>query len=475
MKVYPEGESSLRRRRGKRRAAAGIMTAVCILLMLLPAAGRASGDGGDLPVPGKNTACYQIVCRDDRLEQMMLKYVPDYKEGERLGTDLGSRVTVKTGMLGEMPVRWTIIDASETAYMNYLDTLLLEQEERSDNDRIDLFAVSSEYLSKYCDETAEVTVPLAETGLREEDLAGQYEIMKVPGCDISGRQRAVTPFLPAGVWAYRRSIAEEVFGSDDPGLISGKLGTWQDFTDTAAAMKEKGFRMYSGYTDTWKACDAGRETAWISEDGTISFDRLTVGWVRRTSADAAEGRTGGTERWSDAWVSDYGSGGRTFGTYLTVSELKALIRETDASQKNDWACVCGPGSYADSCTWYCAAAGSSHLKETGDIFRKLFCTEETLQALLADTGEGVNHRDVMERAAADDAFKSTICSGQNLMEVLDRAASACSTENRTVYDDGLAEIFISSYLPFFRGETDEASAMHDFYELARKRYPDLLI
>ena len=101
--------------------------------------------------------------------------------------------------------------------------------------------------------------------------------------------------------------------------------------------------------------------------------------------------------------------------------------------------------------------------------------EETLQALLADTGEGVNHRDVMERAAADDAFKSTICSGQNLMEVLDRAASACSTENRTVYDDGLAEIFISSYLPFFRGETDEASAMHDFYELARKRYPDLLI
>ena len=474
MKVYPEGESPLRFRRGKRCTAAGLLAAACIFLMLLPVAGLASGDGEDVSAPVKNAACYPIVCRDDRLEPMMLTYVPDSKEGERLGTDLGSRVIVKTGMLGEMPVRWTIIGASETAYMNYLDTLLLQQEERSDNDRIDMFAVSSEYLSKYCDEAADVTVPLAETGLREEDLAGQYEVMKAPACDVSGRQRAVTPFLPAGVWAYRRSIAEEVFGSDDPELVSGRLGTWQDFTDAAEVMKEKGFRMYSGYTDIWKASDAGRETAWVGEDGTISFDKLTVAWVRRTSADAAEGRTGGTERWSDAWISDYGSGGMTFGTYVTADELETLVRETDASQKDDWACVCGPGSYADSCTWYCAADGSSHLKETGDIFRSLFCSEETLQAMIADTGKGVNHRGVMEQAAADADFGSTICGGRNLMKVLDRAAAACSTENRTVYDDGLAEELISAYLPFFRGETDEASAMHDFYEHTLRRYPDLL-
>ena len=56
-----------------------VLAAVCIGLMSLPAAGMAAENEKRLPVPESQTSCYQIVCRDDVLEQMMLRYIPEYK------------------------------------------------------------------------------------------------------------------------------------------------------------------------------------------------------------------------------------------------------------------------------------------------------------------------------------------------------------------------------------------------------------
>ena len=38
-----------------------------------------------------------------------------------------------------------------------------------------------------------------------------------------------------GTFAYRRSIAKQVLGTDDPNEVQKKLGTWSDFDNVAAA------------------------------------------------------------------------------------------------------------------------------------------------------------------------------------------------------------------------------------------------
>ena len=41
---------------------------------------------------------------------------------------------------------------------------------------------------------------------------------------------------------YRRDIAKEVFGSDDPAEVQKKVADWDTFKATAEELKEKGYQ-----------------------------------------------------------------------------------------------------------------------------------------------------------------------------------------------------------------------------------------
>ena len=456
-------------------SAAGILLLSCVCSSVMAAA--VPGDGRDAASPSmeESSVCYQIVCMDDSLEQMMIRCLPDYQEGVRLGEELKSRVCVKSGKLGDIDIRWTIIDASENAYMKYLDTLLMEQNQRDPRDRIDLFAVTTGQLGKYCDEAAAVALPLWDTGLQDTDLSEQYDVMKIPACDSGGIQRAITPDLPVGVWAYRRSVAKEVLGSDDPETVASAVDTWEHFEETAGKMKEKGYRVYSSYTDTWRAYADSRTVPWVNGEGVICPDGNLVKWVDMTFADAENGRLAGTLRGSEEWLADYtGEQSRTFGTFLTGDGLAALAAG-DTASGGDWGCVCGPASYTDSCTWYCAAAGCSNTLLTGEILQKLFCQEESLEQIISSGRRGVNHRTAMAHAQEKADAGWDFCGGQNVAEVYDRAAALCVTGNGTRYDSGLNAAFMEAFLPYFTGQTDEEGAAAAFYDNAMQRYPDLLM
>lgn len=69
------------------------------------------------------------------------------------------------------------------------------------------------------------------------------------------------PYEPdVGVFMYRRSIAREVWGTDDPGKIAGILGAatekWDRFMEAAKILKRHGYSIVPGCDDIWPLVDA---------------------------------------------------------------------------------------------------------------------------------------------------------------------------------------------------------------------------
>lgn len=86
-------------------------------------------------------------------------------------------------------VNWMLTPNQDNAYQNRLDTLLLEQESKPADEKVDLFLVEADYALKYVD-TA-YTLDVKKLGLTDADLAGQYKYTKDIMTDSKGVLKGV--------------------------------------------------------------------------------------------------------------------------------------------------------------------------------------------------------------------------------------------------------------------------------------------
>ena len=100
-------------------------------------------------------------------------------------------------------------------------------------------------------------------GLTDSDLAGQYQYTK-DIVSVDGSQRGTTWQATPGLFAYRRSIAKEVLGTDDPAEVQTYLSDWDKFNDVAAKAAAKGYKMLSGFDDAYRTFSNNVSAPWVT-------------------------------------------------------------------------------------------------------------------------------------------------------------------------------------------------------------------
>ena len=95
-----------------------------------------------------------------------------------------------TGKIGDVTVKWNITPSDDNAYQNNLDATLLKQESAAADDKIDLFLVEADYALKYVD--TDYTMPIADLGITDADLANQYQYTKDIVTDSNGVLKGVS-------------------------------------------------------------------------------------------------------------------------------------------------------------------------------------------------------------------------------------------------------------------------------------------
>lgn len=180
----------------------------------------------------------------------------------------------------DVKINWIITPNQDNAYQNKLDEVLLAQKKAKADDKVDLFLVEADYALKYVDTPYTLDVK-KDIKLTDKDLAQQYKYTKDIMTDGKGNLKGVSWQACPGGFIYRRSIAKDVLGTDDPTKVGAALADWSKFDAVAAQAKAKGYFMVSGFDDDFRVFSDNVKSAWVV-NGKINVDPAIKQWVKQT-------------------------------------------------------------------------------------------------------------------------------------------------------------------------------------------------
>ena len=405
----------------------------------------------------------------------------------RLEGDMGSYTCADkstTTLDNGVTVKWTINPNDNNNYQNKLDEALLKQDSAAADDKIDIFLIEADYALKYVDSDYTLDVK-KDIGLTDDDLKDQYQYTK-DIVTVDGVQKGTTWQATPGLFAYRRSIAEDVLGTDDPTEVQAALSDWDKFNDVAEKAAAKGYKMLSGYDDSYRTFSNNVSAGWV--DGTtVKVDPNIMNWVDQTKTYTDNGYNNKTSLWSDQWAADQGPAGKVFGFFystwginftllgnsLATPESEGGKQEVGNGIFGDYAVCQGPQPYYWGGTWICAAAGTDNIPTIKDVMYSLTCDADIMTKITEDTQDYTNCKSAMDSIAADPNFGSAFLGGQNHIALFAEVAPTIDMSNAGPYDQGCNETFQSCFKDYFDGTVDLETAKKNFEDQIKVKYPEL--
>lgn len=425
-------------------------------------------DGGSSVADGGDSAAEEgkvlnIWCWNDEFQNRVKSFYPGYVHNED-----------GTGTIGDVKVVWTINANENNGYQIPLDAALLDQENKAADERIDIFLIEADYADKYVNSS--YSLPVSEVGISDADTAEMYQYTKDVATDENGNLKAVSWQAAPGLFAYRRSMAKEVLGTDDPDTVQTYVSDWDQFDETAAKMKESGYFMLSGYDDSFRTFSNNVSAPWVNENDEIIIDANILKWVEQTKTYTDNGYNNKNSLWTDGWAADQGADGKVFGYFYSTWGINfTLLGNAGEEGYGDWAVCYGPQSYYWGGTWICASYMTDNASLVRDIMYQLCCNGEIMESITRDpeVQDYTNNMAAMERIATDPEYKSEFLGGQNHVALFVENAKKIDMSNISAYDQGLNETFQAAFKDYFDGTVDYDTALANFYANAIVKYPNL--
>lgn len=410
-----------------------------------------------------------IYCWNEEFKTRVTDHYPGY-------TDNGDG----TGKIGDVTVNWVIVPSDDMAYQNNLDETLLKQADAAADDKIDMFLIEADYALKYVNAEG-VCISMDELGLTDY-MADQYQYTKDVVTDGNGNVNGTSWQACPGLYIYRRSVAKEVFGTDDPTEVQTHFSDWDKFAESAQTLADAGWKVVSGYDDAYRVFSQNVSTPWVV-DGKITVDDNIKAWVDQTKDFTDKGFNNKTSLWSDDWGKGMSSSGDVFGYFgpawfidFTMTGYAMDDAEGEAAVGNgtwgDWAAIEGPQSYFWGGTWICAAQGSDNAGLVADIMYQLTCNPDVMKEIVTADNDFCNNQPLMEEMAAAGATNEFL-GGENVLEKFVATVGNISMEYSTIYDQGMTEQFQGAMKDYFDGNVDYETALENFYTNIETRYPEL--
>jgi hypothetical protein len=370
-------------------------------------------------------------------------------------------------------IKVTIIATTDGAYQPALDQALVG----GGADAPDLFTAESAFVLKYtkgdmADHAASykslgIDVSM---GLKEADIA-QYtvDIGTNPGGEIVGLGYQAT----GGAFIYRRSIAKDVWGTDDPAVVKTKIGPgWDKFFEAAAALKAKGYGIVSGDGDPWHAVENGSEKGWIV-DGKLYIDPEREAFLDIAKKLKDNEYHNDTQDWTDAWFADMKDAGpkKVLGYFGPAWMINYVIVNNCGDTMGDWAICEPPVGFFWGGTWVIANKDSKVKDALGDIIEwiTLDSSNQGLQYYWANgtfnpdnpTKDAVASGTVM--AKSDGTLE--LLGGQNMFDVFVPAGAFATGKNKTQYDETINRYFRDQVREYTSGNKTREEAIADFKQM----------
>ena len=403
-----------------------------------------------------------IYCWNEEFKSRLTDHYPGYEVVD--GTH---------GKIGDVDVVWNITPNENNAYQNNLDENLLAQADKAADEKIDMFLIESDYALKYVD--TDFTMPIADLGITDEELADQYQYTKDIVTDSNGNLKGVSWQGCPGVLIYNRDIAAEVLGSDDPADVQAAVADWAAFNETAGKMAEAGYFMTSSVNDTYRVY-SDNVAGPLVQDGKIIIDDQIKAWIDDSKAMVDAGQTNTYDLWSDDWSKGFYPEGKVFayfGPAWFIDFCMAADVEGSVANSGRWAATEGPQGFCWGGTWITAATGTDNPTLVADIIRQLTTNVDIMTDIVKADNDFVNNKPAMEAMAADETYGDAVLGGQNALAMFCNGAEKCDKSKISAYDQGYTESIQQAMKNYFDGNATYEEALDLFYKSMTEKYPEL--
>ena len=392
-----------------------------------------------------------------------------YPEVESTSDD-GSVTYLKDGC----EIHWTINPNQDGVYQDKLDEALMNQDSADVDDKVDMFLVEADYALKYTDADADVAVPLTNLGIEASDLSAQYKYTQEVVTDANGVLRGTSWQATPGLYAYRRSIAKDVLGTDDPDEVQAALSDWDKFDEVANKMKEKGYYMISSPADTYRVFANNVSAPWVTGT-TVTVDPNLMRWVDQSKKYWDEDLNHHVKgQWTDEWNADQGADSKVFGFFYSTWGINfTLVGNAGEEGFGDWAVCKGPQPFYWGGSWLVGCTGTDNPEHVKDIMLHMTADPDILVNITKDTQDYTNNEEAMNGLAADPNFGSEFLGGQNHVALFAEVAPTIDMSNISAYDQGCGEEFQNAFGDYYNGNVDMEKAKANFETAILDRYPEL--
>lgn len=300
-------------------------------------------------------------------------------------------------------------------YQDALDMALM-------NGQVDIYSADSSFVLKYTQGTmAEYAATYDSLGINSTVAVRNSDIASYV-VDIGTRpeDNSLVALAYEGTGCaiiYRRSIAKDVWGTDDPAVVKKKIGggtgSWDTFLYAAAELKAKGYYICSSNEDIWLSIENSADKGWVVNNKLyIDPKREMFFDISKTLYD--NGYINNTTQWNEDWFDDMkGQGNKQVFAFLGPMWLVNYTLLPNCGNAPEW-----------------------------------FFYE----------GDSVSSGKVMDMISSSNPFVG----GQDMFDIYSKANKSAKGNNVTLYDDKIDNIYREQVRNYMLGYLTKEQAISNF-------------
>lgn len=342
------------------------------------------------------------------------------------------------------------VSGTKDEYKTAIDTAL------TSGDKYPSLIPADNDVAKYWSEDDTKTANLTDLGFTDDVMANSYDFAKQYGT-YNGELKAVTWQATAGSVFYRRDIAKEVLGSDDPETVQAALADWDKFFETADKLKDAGYKIVSGPSDVKYAIWDTQSQPWVTDDGSsekLTLDGAVTEYLETGKKIYDGGYSNNTALWDSSWAADMANDSKVF-CYFGCPWFIGSMQGNGAVDGN-WGAVTGPTSYHWGGTYVMVGKDTPNPELCAFLLYELTCDPDVGVDITNKTGDCVNNKAANERLINGELSSGNAAQkflgGQNPIEVWAASAEGINLSN-TTYQDASIKAFIDEAATAYNSNT----------------------
>ncbi|KGP92287.1 sugar ABC transporter substrate-binding protein [Pontibacillus chungwhensis BH030062] len=332
---------------------------------------------------------------------------------------------------------------------------------------------------------------LSQEPYNADELEGDYiDYVYDLGKDSEGNVKALSwQTTPGGIF-YKRSIAKEVLGTDDPDQLGEMMSSWDGLFEVGEQLKAEGYRLFPDEGAIRWFAKGEDPQPWVNEDDELIMTDAKLNYFDHAKKLREKDYTAFAPEWSPSWNASMSgpiayNGGweevdedaaasdktEVFSYALPTWGLHSVLKPNAEDTSGDWGVTTGPVPYFWGGTWIGIYSGSEKKDLAWDFVQMMTHDEEFLTDWAKETGDVLSYKPVNEKIK--DEFSEPFLNGQNNYTFFLDQAKKIEPGIVTKYDQQIDTLLGAQVLEYVDGKKTKEEAIEEFYKQVKNAYPEI--